>query len=155
MGQQPNVELEPHDLPRSVLQPAPPARWRPTRPGEIVSPEQTPWGGPFGRPGPDAGYAYRLIEQLHPLTGDTAEVVAAIMSARASYLGRAPVAEDLEVALMLLGLAEGSSERIVARGREWIEAAAHEQFKGRKALSAIDPVLLAAKPEQIRFTQSR
>ena len=154
MGQQPNVELRRSDLPRPVPEPGPPARWRPRRPGEIVSPEQAVTGGSFGRPGPDAGYALRLIELLHPLDGDLAEVAATIMSARASAFGRAPVAEDLDVARVFLGLVDGAPERIVSRARTWLEAAAHERVKGQRALAEIDTVLLVAKPEQIRYAQS-
>ncbi|MGH8928628.1 MAG: hypothetical protein ACRDWH_09780, partial [Acidimicrobiia bacterium] len=61
LGQQPNVRIDRSDSPRPTEEPDPPRRWRPTRPGVITKPEQQPWGGSFGTPGPDTGFAYRII----------------------------------------------------------------------------------------------
>ena len=59
MAQQPNIELRDSDLPRPEAGPNPERRWTPDRPGD-VSGAGVPWGGAFGTPGPDAGYAIKL-----------------------------------------------------------------------------------------------
>lgn len=109
MGQQQNIPITLADLPRATAKPAAPRQWRPDRPGDITSPQQMPWGGAFGTPGPDTGYALRLIRQrgleLEPgIRRDVEAAILAVVSARASALGRAPVAGDIDVAMDLLGL---------------------------------------------------
>ena len=152
MGQQPNVEIDPSDLPRPIAEPDPPKRWRPTRPGVIVAPQQMPWGGAFGTPGPDAGYALKLVRSadLPDRTAGLESVLAAIMAARASLFGRAPVPEDLEVAKILVGFGEGLPADFLERRGRWVEATAHEPSPGRMAVSEIDLELLRLKPGQIR-----
>jgi len=152
MGQQPNVEIDPSDLPRPTAEPDPPNRWRPTRPGVIVAPQQMPWGGAFGTPGPDAGYALKLVRSadLPDRTAGLESVLAAIMAARASMFGRAPVPEDLEVAKILAGFGEGLPADFLERRGRWVEATAHEPSPGRLAVSEVDLELLRLKPDQIR-----
>lgn len=152
MGQQPNVEIDPSDLPRPTPETDPPRRWRPTRPGVIVSPDQMPWGGAFGTPGPDTGWALKLVRSadLPERTDGLELVLAALMAARASLLGRAPVPEDLEVAKILAGFGEGLPEDFPERRRRWIEATSHEPSPGRTAVSEVEPDLLELKPEQIK-----
>lgn len=105
MGQEPNISLGVEDLPRATPKPAPARRWTPTRPGEVGSPAEMPWGGAFGTPGPDIGYAIRIVrERGLPGGVDVETAVVAVMAARASAVGRAPTATDVDVALELLGL---------------------------------------------------
>jgi hypothetical protein len=109
VGQQPNIPLTIADLPRATPKPAAPRRWRPERPGEITTPDEMPWGGLYGTPGPDAGYALKLLRQrdLPGSDDDRADVEAALLaviSARGSALGRAPVAPDVDRAIEILGL---------------------------------------------------
>ena len=152
MGQQPNVDVDSSDLPRPTPDTDPPRRWRPTRPGVIVSPDQMPWGGAFGTPGPDTGWALKLVRAAElPERSDGLEVVlAALMAARASHFGRAPVPEDLEVAMILAGFGEGLPANFVERRERWIEATAHEPSPGRAAVADIEPDLLELKPEWIK-----
>jgi hypothetical protein len=111
-----------------------------------------PWGGAFGTPGPDAGYALKIIREadLEERTDALEKVLAALMGARASILGRAPTGEDLTVALIVSGLSPNSSGALIDRGRQWIAATAHEQSPGRSAVAALDPDLLRHKPEDVR-----
>ena len=152
MGQQPNVDVDSSDLPRPTPDTDPPRRWRPTRPGVIVSPDQMPWGGAFGTPGPDTGWALRLVRlaELPERSDGLESVLAALMSARASHFGRAPVPEDLEVALILAGFGEGLPAEFVERRERWIEATAHEPSPGRAAVADIPPDLLELKPDWIK-----
>ncbi len=156
MGQEPNLEPSVADRPRSEPQPDPPRRWRPTRPGVVTSPEERPDGPLFGHPGPDAGWAYRVIreEGLPEDRPELEEVVAALMIARASHFGRAPTPEDREVALALLGYGS-DSPRLVERRRRWLEEAAHEKPPGATVLAEVDPELLVETPERIRYVLER
>jgi hypothetical protein len=97
MGQQPNIELDPADLPRPVPEPAPPGRNRPARPGVITAPGDVPRGAAFGTPGPDTGWAKRILRDADlPERSVLLEaVLATLMAARASHFGRAPVPHDL------------------------------------------------------------
>jgi len=107
VGQQPNLPITLAELPRASPQPAAPRRWRPDRAGDITSPDQVPWGGAFGTPGPDTGYALKLIRDrgldAEPGMGDDlVAALLAIISARTSALGRAPVPMDVDIARRLL-----------------------------------------------------
>lgn len=156
MGQEPNIEPSPADLPRAEPHPGPGRRWRPTRPGVITSPEEKPDGPLFGHPGPDAGWAYQVIRaEGLPEDGPELEaVVAELMIARASHYGRAPIPEDLEVVKVLLGF-DGGPPELVERRRRWLEAAAHEKPPGATALAEVDPALLVEPPERVRFALQR
>lgn len=137
MGQQPNMPLTIEDLPRPEARPAPPRRWRADRPGDLSSPREVPWGGAFGTPGPDTGYALRLLCDSGE---DLAEArpLATVMAARSSRLGRAPVAADIEAARILLASAPAEK-----RGGHGSEGA-------RRLLEALEPGLLAASLEELR-----
>lgn len=155
MGQQPNIELEPGDAPRPTSQPGPPNGWKPGRAGEIEHPDDQPWGETFGRPGPDTGWALRLVRRAQfdrsERASDTEAVAATVVAARASLFGRAPVPADVEVALILLGLrSEGlpahTVEELAARRRSGLHHASHEIRKGSSFLAHIPAEQLAADP---------
>jgi len=155
VGQQPNIQLHLEDLPRPEAHPGPARRWSGGRPGDLVSPQQIPWGGAFGTPGPDTGYALRLLADRPPAPAegerrtDLERTVAALMAARASLLGRAPVVGDAEVAEMILGLrAEGPAAAVAADARRRFSG--HGAEGGRRLLEAIDPALLAAPAAEVR-----
>ncbi len=151
MGHQPNVEIPLSNQPRLVPEPGPPRRWRPTRPGVITAPDQVPKGGNFGRPGPDTGYALSLIRQSDvQLSPSQEQVVAALMGARTSLLGRAPTASDLAVALVLSGIGDGLPALVVERGVEWADATAHEPSPGQVAVDEVEPDLLTLSPDEVR-----
>ena len=141
MGQQPNMPLTVADLPRPEPHPAPARPWRAGRPGDPAGPAQVPWGGAFGTPGPDTGYA------LHLLAGgfhspEEARALAAIAGARASRMGRAPVAADVEAAEIILAPAVAS-----AGGRLRLE---HGAEGVRRLLESLDAGLLTAPLGELR-----
>ncbi len=155
MGQQPNIELDPADLPPPEPSLEPPRRWTPTRPGDITSPAEVPHGPAFGRPGPDPGWALRLVRQSQfergPRPDDLEAMVATIAGARAARHGRGPVAEDVEVALTVLGLRpdalpEEVAARLHAHRERWLDHAAHERVKGTAVLAALGDGILADTP---------
>lgn len=160
MGQQPNIRLGIQDLPRPEAHPAAPRRWSPRRPGELGSPDEVPWGGAFGTPGPDAGYAMTVLasrdipaaegEDSH----DVAAALAALMAARASHFGRAPVAADADVAEVLLGyrsdgLGEGTRERLAALRRRLLPGFGHAKHRSRDLVAAFAREVLTAPPAEV------
>ena len=152
MTRQPNIDPPVQDLPRSVLTPAAPARWSPERPGMITAPDQVSPGGLFGRPGPDTGWAFRIIRQAGlPAEQNQAEpVLVTLMSARASLFGRAPIPEDLEVARVLLGFEDGAPSAVVERRERWLKQARHESVPGAAAAEEVGSETLAMAPGSLR-----
>ena len=157
MGQQPNIELSASDLPRTVLEPGAARRADSGRPGEITTPADAVAGGAFGRPGPDTGWVLRLIRAADFDRSDRGieAVVASVAAARAAANGRGPAPDDIEVALILLGLRpDGIPPEIVAQlgaaRSNWLSKAAHERVKGQSFLSHLSPGLLSADPERVR-----
>lgn len=156
MGQQPNVEMREAERPRVTLETPPAGRWRPLKPGLITAPDQVPRGGSFGLVGPDAGFALKLLARADvPDDPGAKEVLAALMTARAALLGRAPIVEDLDVALILCGYGYDAPPEVVARRERWFESAAHETRPGQGALEDLDVELIVNKPEQVRWALTR
>ncbi len=158
MAQEPNIELDGSVLARKDLPPAPTRRWSPHRPGELRAPEEVPWGGAFGRPGPDTGWVLRLVHLAEFDRGDRPDeleqVVANMAAARASLYGRAPVPQDIEVAVVLLGLRPHKlppdlADRLALERRKWLDAAAHEKIGGTAFIASIDPDLMRSTPEEV------
>ena len=137
MAQQPNVELEPSDLPVPVLEPAPARRQRTPRPGVIIAPHDMPRGSGYGTPGPDTGWALRIIARsdIPEDSPGLRKVLAALMGARAAHYGRAPTVEDLQVALELVGLGSRKADELDERRRNWVAYTSHEKTPGRRAVA--------------------
>ncbi len=152
MGQQPNIRIGIEDLPRPTAKPGPARRWSPDRPGEITSPAAAPWGGAFGTPGPDAGFALKLVADRElPLLdgetrGDVEAAVATLMVARASHFGRAPVGTDAAVAEALLGFGTPEPSWRLA----WTRGLAHDHHARRDLVSAVVPGALFAGADEVR-----
>jgi len=155
VGQQPNIELEMADLPRPTDHPGTPRRWSPGRIGEVGSPDAVPVGGRFGNPGPDAGYAFRLLSDREIATApgehrrDAVAAVAAVMSARAASFGRAPVIGDAEVAEVILGYSGPASGGMAAVRADAIAGLAHHPAASRPLIAAIDRGALVASLGEI------
>jgi hypothetical protein len=154
VAQQPNIELDPSDLPREGLDTSPARRWSPAdKPGVITAPGQVPRGKGFGTPGPDTGWAKRIVRHMEgDIDPDLHHVLVALMSARASMFGRAPIPEDLEVAKLLCGIGEGLPLELSARRKTWLAAVPHEKSKGKSAVDEVENDLLRQKPAAVRQT---
>lgn len=156
MAQQPNIEVDRARAPLPEPEPGPARRRLPRRPGEIDSPDDVTWGGSFGTPGPDTGWALRLIRETEydrsHRARETEGLLAALVAARASLLGRAPVPEDVELGLILLGLRDGVPAALAERRDRWLDAATHERPRGATALREIDSDQLAMKPHELLAT---
>lgn len=157
MGQQPNIELDREDAPPLEPAPGPSPRWRPDRPGEITGPDEMPWGGAFGRPGPDTGFAMKLIRRADFTRARVTQLealLAAYVGARASAFGRAPVPKDVEAGLIVLGLRpDGLPSPVVtelATQRErWLDATAHEHTRGSAFVASLTTEQLTAAPDDL------
>lgn len=154
MGQQPNIHLEHADLPRPTDHPGIPRRWSPGRVGEVGVPADVPVGGRFGNPGPDAGYALKLLDGRDLATGpgehhrDAVVAVAAVMSARAAAFGRAPVAGDADVAEVILGYRGPASGPNAGRASA-VAGLAHHPAASRPLIAAVGRTTLTAPLEEV------
>lgn len=153
MGQQPNISADEGERPRTTLQPPPARRWRPDiKPGIPTSPGQVPEGGRFGRYTPDGGYGLRLVNsiELPDDDSDLRAVLAALTMARAGIWGRAPIMEDVEVALALCGYGFDAPAEVIERRGRWIEATSHDVRPGQTAVAEVGRHLISLKPEEVR-----
>jgi hypothetical protein len=115
---------------------SPPRRggsWRAERPGDLGG-EGQPAGERLGSPGPDQGYAYKLLplfaDRLRLRDGEDRHDVEAgclaVALKRASLFSRAPVVHDLTVAFTVWGLLdEDPSPGLVERRRHAFDGVAH------------------------------
>ncbi len=162
MGQEPNIEIALEDQPRTPPEPAPARRWSASRPGDLHTPADVPWGGAFGTPGPDTGYALKLASgasfeleegESRPNVEST---LVLIMGARASLFGKAPSADDLAFGLMVLGLdrreeiPEAAMARLAETRRHWGPRVAHSKAAGRGLSTRLTPELLRLSLEDLR-----
>ena len=153
MGQQPNIEVTEAGRPRSALQPPAARRWTPSiKPGIPTSPDEVPSGGRFGQTTPDGGWGLRLVNAADLPDSDPhlKAVLAALTIARAGALGRAPVPEDLEVALLLAGYGFDPSEEVIDRRERWKAAVPHEGRPGQTAVGDVEREVIVRKPDEIR-----
>jgi hypothetical protein len=162
MGQEPRIEVAPDLLPRDEAGPAPARRWTASRPGDLHAPSEVPWGGAFGTPGPDTGYALKLASaasyDLDP--GESRHNVEAalvlVMGARASLSGKAPSIEDLNFALLLLGLdprqeiPDAVAVRLAAARKHWAPRVAHSKGESRGFVTLLSSQLLRLSPGDLR-----
>jgi hypothetical protein len=152
MAQQPNVEIGEATSPRSIPQPGTAVKWRADKPGLPDGPDGTPGGGYYGTTGPDPGWGLKLVNQadLPEDDDDLRKVLTGLVLARAAALGRAPVMEDLEVALILCGYGYEAQEWVTERRHRWLDSSPHEQRPGAGAVAEVDKSTLVSKPDQLR-----
>lgn len=153
MAQQPNVEITDAELPRPKPHPGIAVKWRADKPGIADGPDDMPGGGYYGTIGPDPGWGTKLVNsaELPDDDPDLKRVLTGLVMTRAAAWGRAPVREDLEVALILCGYDEDAPERIVERRKRWLDASPHEQRPGATAVAEVDREILMSRPDEVRF----
>lgn len=153
MAQQPNVEITEETQPRMKLEPGPAGRWRSEKPGMPVGPGEISGGGYFGTTGPDPGWGLKILATATLPSDDESlrGVVAGLMLARAAALGRAPVPEDIEVALVLCGYGFDAKSEVIERRDRWLAASAHDGRPGATAVAEVDRSQLILKPMQLIF----
>jgi len=153
MAQQPNVEITDGEKPRPIPQPGVAVKWRADKPGIPDGPDGIPGGGYYGTTGPDPGWGLKIVNRadLPDDDPDLREVLTGLVLARAAALGRAPVHEDLEAALILCGYDEDAPSSVVERRKRWLDASPHEQRPGATAVAEVDKVTLVMKPDRLSY----
>jgi len=135
-----------------------PLDWRAARVSDLRGPE-LPRGRDLGVPGPDQGYAFLLAHTLFEDRLELSEGIVAedalvgccqVASARAALFGRAPVAKDIELALVLFGFLGGASEELVAWRAPLFQAAAHHYHQQRIIVGVVPQATLRLTPDQVR-----
>ena len=114
-------------------------RWVADRPGDLHGGQ--PRGDLLGAPGPNVGYALQLTHRAsarfalapHEHLDDAMSVVGEVAMKRASSFGRAPVMDDVECALLLLGYQGGCAPDFAAWRADMV-VAAHHDYRVRRIL---------------------
>lgn len=160
MAVDPYVPVNAEDAPRRSVAIPPAKRWVAARPGDLVPAGA---GNLQGATGPDSGYALTLAQRFHdqvevvfPETAHDAEGVAAELAMRrASILGRAPIAADLELTFTLFGWLGGAPPELV----EWRRFAAadigHAYPRRRALVNAVPASTLRLSAAEARGQLSR
>jgi hypothetical protein len=135
-----------------------PHRWRAERPADHR-------GGPEprrperGTPGPDQGYAMLLAERLFAdrlrcrpgeSVHDVLVTAAELGAARAALFGRAPVAKDVELALVLLGALDDAPADLVEWRARRLRGAAHDYRLRRLLVDQVPAATWRLQPDQAR-----
>lgn len=135
-----------------------PRDWRAVRVAEVRGPKH-PRGRELGIPGPDQGYAFLLAHTLFEdrlvltegITAEDALVASSVVaSARAALFGRAPVAKDIELALVLFGFLGGAPDDLVAWRGPLFKSAAHHYQQQRTIAAAASEDTLRLTPDAVR-----
>ncbi len=134
-----------------------PDTWRADRPGDLA--EGQPQGTRLGSPGPDQGYAYKLVghleDSLHLGEVARADAVAgcvAVAMKRAAHYGRAPVVHDLRAAFTVFGFLDDNpaAELVQLRRTLFAEVHTHHHYPELRQLVDQVPVeALARTPQEI------
>lgn len=136
----------------------PPAKpWTADRPADLKGSVQ-PRGPRFGSPGPDQGYALKLVRQFEDRLQLTdgehrADVVSGVLVValkRASLFGRAPVIHDLEHAFTLFGCLGDAPEDLVALRQSLFQSASHHYWEQREIADLVPESTLGLTPGAVR-----
>lgn len=157
MAQQPNVEITDAEKPRTKLEPGPAVKWRSDKPGMAEGPDDVAGGGYYGTTGPDPGWGLKLVANTALPSDDEhlSDVVTGLTLARAAAFGRAPVPEDIQVALALCGYGFEPPKSVLERRDRWIEAAAHDRRPGATAVAEVDRHLLRENTARVQAALKR
>ncbi len=142
------LDPDPSRAPRAYESPVRrPDSWRKDRPAELGSFQ--PRGPLMGSPGPDIGYAIKLLALFgdkvvltdHEHAKDAAAGATAIAMKRAALFGRAPVVHDLTLAYTVFGFldAQPDPELVAARKELFTEAGAHHGYPLQRRIADAVP----------------
>jgi len=157
MTQPSYVPIVEADQVRPALRLRTPLPWKADRVADLRTPGQ-PRGPELGVPVPDGGYALRLAHrlfedrlQLSPGIGPEDALVgaAAAGGARAALFGRAPVARDIEMALLLFGFLGDAPADLIAWRTPLFQGAGHHYEQQRAIVDRVPEETLRRTPEQV------
>lgn len=134
-----------------------PGSWTASRPADLRTPH-VPSGRGMGSPGPDAGFALRLVRRFEhqvKLTPGESEHdvltgVALVAARRAAVFGRAPSIYDVQFALNLWGFLEDAPEDLVTDRRKAFSAVSHDYVAQRTLVDSVDEDILRRSPGEAR-----
>ena len=129
------------------------------RPGEVVGTAQ-PSGPAVGNQGPDQGYVHKLVRRFEAdlvlapgeHAGDVLEGACAVALRRASLYGRAPVADDLRVALTVFGFLGPAADELVEFRKPLFEELRHvafHYFTAREIADLVPEATLRMEPTEV------
>ncbi|MFZ4514927.1 MAG: hypothetical protein ACOYN3_01275 [Acidimicrobiia bacterium] len=136
----------------------PPARpWRTGRPGDAVANGQ-PEGPLLGNPGPNVGFAVKLVHHVHASLQlavgehdhDVEAVLSAIAMKRAAAFGRAPMIDDVRIAGELLGYLDPAPADFVTWRVHAVHDAGHSYPVRRSVVDGIDEAYLKQPAAKVR-----
>ena len=141
------------NLPPGVALP-PAGDWRSDRPGDLAA--EQPEGPLLGRPGPNVGYAYTLVQRVkdrlrlgpYEHAHDALAVVAEVAGKRAALYGRAPVIGDVELAIAILGYDGTAGDAFVTARTAAVHDAGHSYPRRRAMVDSVPDELLRQRPQQ-------
>ncbi|MEO9223811.1 MAG: hypothetical protein ABI276_02325 [Acidimicrobiales bacterium] len=156
------VPTDPADDPRLVWTSSPrrPESWVADRPGDFPRTGQ-PRGIQLGSPGPDLGYAYKLLglfrdkltltdgEHLHDVEAGAVQVA----MKRSSLFGRAPTVHDLNVAFTMWGFLDDKPDsELVAVRKALFEGAGrlNTYVDKRRIADAVPKQALCQTPDAVK-----
>ncbi len=133
--------------------------WWADRPGDLDG-EGQPQGQRFGVPGPDQGYAYKLVGQFAGkvfLAGgehldDVTAGVVAVATKRSALFGRAPVVHDLAVAYRVFGYLneQAPAELVRLRSKLFAEVSNPHHYPELRAVAdAVPEATLRLTPAEV------
>lgn len=143
--------------------------WAPVRPGDFSDRDAQPDvdAGRVGAPGPDQGYALKLVgllrDELQLAEGedlrDAETAIVAIACKRAALFGRAPVIHDLRIAASVWGLLDvvAPAELVAERTKrfESIRHTAHHYPELRAVVDAVPAETLRMTPDEVTAARAR
>jgi hypothetical protein len=132
-----------------------PGPWTTSRPAELGTPMALR-GRSVGTPGPDAGFALRLVRRFaHGLKlteGESEHDVllgcALLAARRAALYGRAPSIYDVQLALALWGFLVDAPADLVALRRQVFASVSHDYVAQRALVDAVPEDSLRLTPAQ-------
>ena len=151
------VPIAEPDQVRPALRLATPRRWVVSRPAEVQVPRR-PGVAMTGNPGPDQGYALRLVRRLASglrlaageQQADIELGVALLASRRAGSFGRAPCAHDVRAMLALWGLlADQPPEGLVGERRRAFSGVSHDYQLQRALVGRVPDEAMRLSLEQL------
>ncbi len=133
-----------------------PEAWAPSRPSELRG-TTPPTGRAFGRPGPDQGYALKLVRsfegRLAVVAGESEEDAlagcGAVAMRRAAIFGRAPVVFDIDFAAILYGFVGDAPDDLVADRAPRFRSAAHHQQVRQALADHVAPATYRLMPDEV------
>lgn len=151
------VPIAEADQVRPALRLQVPGSWTADRPAE-GRPAARPTGRGFGSPGPDQGYALKLVRRLRPelhlVAGEAVEDVedglALLAARRAALFGRAPCIHDLRLAAALWGYTDPDAPgELVAARRHTFSGVSHSYVVQRALVDSVPEETLRLTPAQV------